>query len=255
MKRTILITSFLVFNLLSSSAQIRTNEHSIRLHAGASNFWLGALGTGIMAAAIPNVEYEKYNGWVKYMPVYDWMVAVPDCSVPVGAPSMKPRNNYFGAPWDGVGDWYGGLEYRMTNALKVVGMTLDLDYRNKGCKIDGHKYAGHMVSPSLALTLRLGDFQSHVRPIIELGGGYDYVFGYSGAKDADKKALNNGFFAKASLGLSIPAWHSILTVQYQHDFYDFFDQNYRNSEGLMPFDGYKRRNAYVMVKLSHFWKR
>ena len=255
MKRQILLTCLLAVSLLPVNAQIRSNEHSVRLHAGASNFWLGVLGSGIMAATIPYVEDEEYFGWIKGMPVYDWMISVPDCTAPMGSPAMKPRNDYFGAPWDGVGDGYVGLEYRMTNAMKVVGMTLDLDYRNKGCKINGDKYAGHMVSPSLALMLRFGDFQSHVRPIIELGGGYDYVFGYNGAKNADKKALNSGLFAKASLGLSIPSWHSILTVQYQHDFYQFFDQEYRNAEGQMPFNGYKRRNAYFMVKLSHFWKR
>lgn len=254
MKKTF-ITFMLAMLLLPTFGQIHTMEHSLRIHAGSSNFWMGVLGTGIMASTIPYVEDDDEYNWVKFMPIYDWMVSLPSNSNPAGIPAMKSRAGYFDAPWEhGLGDGYAGLEYRMTNILSPVGLVVDMDYRNKGCKIGEDTYAAHLFSPSAALMIRFGDFKAAVRPVIEIGGGYDYVFGYLGNKAYDKDALKSGFFAKASLGLSIPAIHSMVTVQYQRDFYDFFDQSY-SIEGTKPFDGYKRNNSYIMLKLSHFWNR
>lgn len=236
--------------------QIRWTEHSLRIHAGSSNFYVGLLGTLIMVSTIPYVKDDDEYGWVKGMPIYDWMVGIPSVSNPIGAPEMKPRAGYFDAPWEhGLGDGYAGLEYTVTNVKSPLGLVVDMDYRNKGCKIDEDSYAAHIAAPSASIMIKFGDFKAFVRPILQIGGGYDFVFGYSGNKAYDKKALNSGFFAKASIGVSIPSAHSMITLQYQRDFYDFFDQNYTVDGITKPFDGYKRNNSYIMLKLSHFWNR
>lgn len=240
----------------SMQGQIRKTEHSLRVHAGSSNFYMGLLGSAIMLTTIPYVENDDYFGWVKGMPIYDWMIDIPSVSNPAGAPKMESRAGYFDAPWKhGLGDGYAGLEYTITNVLSPLGFVVDVDYRNKGCKIDEDSYAAHIVAPSAAVMIKFGDFKASARPVLQVGGGYDYVFGYSGNKAYTKKAFNSGFFAKASVGVSIPSAHSMITLQYQKDFYDFFDQSYTVEGITKPFDGYKRNNSYIMLKLSHFWNR
>lgn len=249
------IILFLAYNYMYG--QIHNTEYSLRLHAGSSNFYMGLLGTLVMVSTIPYVEDDDDSdyAWVKGMPIYDWMVGIPAVANPLGSPKMKSRAGYFDAPWEhGLGDGYVGLEYTITSVRSPIGLIIDADYKNHGCNIDEKTYTSHIFAPSASLMIKLGDFKSYVRPVLQIGGGYDFIVNYSGDKNYNKDILNSGFFAKASVGVSIPSAHSMVTLQYQRDFYDFFNQDY-SVGGVKPFDGYKRTNSYIMLKLSHFWNR
>lgn len=165
----------------------------------------------------------------------------------------ESRSGYFDAPWEnGLGDGYAGLEYRFSKIFSHIGFVLDLDYKNKGIKIGNNRYTAHTLSPSASLSIKIGSLFSKAHPILEFGGGYDYVFGYSGNPEYDKNMFSCGCFAKASFGIAIPHAHSAIVLQYQRDFYNFFNQKYSKNE-VAPFNGYKRNNAYIMIKLTHYW--
>lgn len=240
---------------VNSQSQLKVSEHSIRVHGGTNNFWLGLFGTGIMAATIPYLEDEDESdhNWIRYMPTYDWIISIPQNTVPSNFPQMENRSNYFCAPWDGLGDAFVGLEYRYYNHLSPVFFTIDLDYKNQGVKIESNKHVSHIVAPGAKVGIKFGDFTKSVLPLIEIGGGYNYAFSYSGPDGYEKKAINSGAFVNASIGISIPEMHSIVTLQYERNLYNFFNDNYSLTDGTKPFNGYERNNSYIMLKLSHSW--
>lgn len=238
-----------------SQSQLSLSEHSIRLHAGADNFWVGLFGTAIMSSTIPYLKDEDNSdhNWIKYMPVFDWTVSAPQNKTPNNMLNMENRHSYFNAPWEGLGDGYVGVEYKYYNHLSPLFFSIDLDYKNQGVLIESNKHVSHIVAPSAKLGLKFGDFTKKALPIIEIGGGYNYAFNYSGPEGYNKKAVNSGAFVNASVGISIPGMHSIISLQYERNLYKFFNKNYSIADNSKPFTGYERTNNYIMLRFSHSW--
>lgn len=246
----------IVFIFNSCFCQIIRWDYSVRLHGGTSNLWLGTLGTGIMAATIPYVAEEDDDdfSWVKYMPVYDWMFGIPSNVYPSGC-TMSNRNKFSSLPWEtGVGDSFIGIEYRANDLLSCFGYYINFDYKNQGLIFGDDKYTVHKWSPGLGVYFKLADFTSKIQPVLEIGAAYDFAFKSKSPYDYDKEAFNSGFVGIASLGLAFSKIHTMFSIQYSRNFYNFFNEKYESNMGLTPFQGLKRNNSYIMFKITHFWK-
>ena len=255
MRKTMLLAMSIAIAACPVRGQIRTWEHSLKTHVGTSNLYAGIAALALNGLGIANEVENDEAKWWSYIPMYDWMIAVPSTSSPAGMPRMRARAHYYDLPWKNgwtspVGDSYVGLEYIMTNVMHPWGLVFDIDYKNKGCRIGEDSHAAHILAPSAAIQIRFGDFKAKVRPVVQIGGGYDFVLGYKGDGTYSHNAFHSGFSGKASIGVSIPAIYSTVTIQYQRDFYEFFDQKYSPDGQSRPFEGYKRHNAYIMLRLS-----
>ena len=256
MRRKLIIFIFILVSSLSYS-QIKPWDYSVRVHGGTNNFYVNLLGEAVMAAAIPYIAGAASDDdflWTKYMPVYDWHVGIPYNTIPPDD-KIEQRNGYFAAPWKGgVGDWTIGIDFRANHLLSHLGYYVDLDYKNQGFVYNDQKYTAHILYPSAGIIIKLLDFNYAVQPIIELGGGYDIIVGYSAKNGTHENMFRGGIVANLALGVAVTRWHTMFSLQYSQNCYNSMKQEFETADSTMPFAYSKRLNADIALRVTYFWK-
>lgn len=134
-----------------------------------------------------------------------------------------------------------------------VGFDFQVDYERKGMelKLSGANnytsYSKQMVTPTMLLKIRLGDYASNrLNPIVEMGGSYDYAFSCKG-DFTDINSINNGFSGIIGIGFVNTETHLSVILRYEHDFYDYFNQKFTPDGTLCPYKDCKTAFSCLSV--------
>lgn len=200
-------------------------------------------------------EFWAKNSW--YIPEIDFVYPVYSLSSVDGAKLSKPywwREMLYG-DYSHTFKVSAGYELSWKSLTSPLGACIGVDWEYsqialKECAQEG-KHRSQAVVPSAGLRFRLwgGSFEKRIKPTIELGGSYVYNFKYHGPNDYDLDALNNGVRGKVALGVDFPVTHTTVLIDYEHDFFKYFNQDYEVN-GIKPFEGYKNSFGELSVRIS-----
>ena len=141
--------------------------------------------------------------------------------------------------------------------LTPFGASFRVGYEKRGLRTtlpdESKQYFNRqMINPTLMLQLRFGDYiGNRINPIVEIGGSYDFVFACKGLTN-DKKSVNSGFHGIAGIGIGDTNTHMQYTIRYEHDFYNWFNEDYTPDGGKThPYKGWKSKLGYLSISVRY----
>lgn len=223
----------------------------------------GFLSTAIVEGAIPGfiygedledgmeefAEFKARNQWwfPSFRQRFDIMKSV---KTPSGNAPVLWRD------W-GVSNIAAGYQVTFRPYNGHFGFDVEVQYERQSWKVrqqhelEFTNYIKHTVSPQLVMDIRFGDYaRNTVNFYVDLGARYNYTFDVAGGFNSTKQS-NNGVTGIAGFGLLFPQLHStMLNFRYEHDFYNYFNQNYTDEFGNKPFDGFKTKHGALVFGLT-----
>lgn len=263
------VTIAVMLCTLSANAQeIKRNQWTVQPHVKTNTYFVQGAATilrEVLMAGIAGTykmstsEYTDFitrNSW--YIPEFELGVPYYSVSSADGAKLAKPltwRQALWG-DYSHTFDFSAGYEVAWKSLVSPFGAYISIDWEYQQLAIENSAEAGkhrtQMVVPSVGLRYRLwgGNFEKKRRPGIEIGAAYVHHFKYNNPHNYDLDAINNGIRGKIALGLEYPSIHSSIIVQYEHDFFNTFNQDYIDDNGAKPFADFKSSFGQLIVKYS-----
>jgi hypothetical protein len=174
------------------------------------------------------------------------------------------------------GDFYAGMTMIYVNPLSVIGGFAFLDYKNKGFDMkypgeeDYRRHYAQAIAPALGLRVRTGRLTGF-HWVVEAGAAYNYNFKYNGSYDNKLDVINNGFTGIYGIGFEFISGrrndrrysssttsyqyaskesYFSMTLQYQKDHYNFFNESFSPDGGTMkPYQGFRSNIGYLCLTI------
>ena len=249
------ITIAVMLCTLSVNAQeIKRNQWTVQPHVKTSAYFIQGAATFLRDKLMEGTndmstsEYADFitkNSW--YIPEFELGAPFYSVSSADGAKLVKPvawRQALWG-DYSHTFDFSAGYEVAWKSLVSPFGAYISIDWEYQQFAIENSaeagKYRTQMVVPSAGLRYRLwgGNFEKKWRPGIEIGAAYVHHFKYNNPHNYDLDAINNGIRGKIALGFEFPYLHSAIILQYEHDFFNLFNQDYIDDNGAKPFADFK----------------
>lgn len=267
MKKIAMLFVF-ICTLNANAQQIHRNQWTVQPHV-KSNAWIasgfainvrdwllaGVAGTTRMTET-EYVEFIQRNSW--YIPEFEFGHPIYSISSADGAKLGQPlwwRELLWG-DYSHTFDFSAGYEFAWKSLISPFGAYIGVDWEYQQLEIKNSAEAGmhrsQAVVPSAGLRLRMwgGNFEKTWKPVMEIGAAYVHHFKYNNPNDYGLDALNNGMRGKIAIGIEYPDSHSALVLQYEHDFFDLFNNDYVDANGVKPFAEYKNTFGLLTAKWS-----
>ena len=169
---------------------------------------------------------------------------VKDIDTPEGDVKVK------WADW-GLKNYSIGYHLGYMSYVAPIGFDVQVDYERQTwrAKFPGKdsytNYRKQMIVPTVLLKTRFGDFAKHTFNVVaEAGAKYNCVIGAKG--DYDKtKSLNNGVTGVVGLGVINTVTHFSLQVRYEHDFFDYFNEDFSPDGSTKPYEGVTSKHGAI----------
>lgn len=265
--KKVFIALALIASLSANAQKIHRNQWGLQPRVGISSFALWGILFNVEsnlldAAGVSEMDADDYsefwarNSW--YIPEIDFSYPIFSVSSKDGASLSRPywwRDFLLWGDYSHTFKVSAGYELSWKSLTSPFGAFLGVDWEYsqidlKDCSEAG-KHRSQAVVPSAGLRFRLwgGSFERGIKPALEIGGSYVYHFKYHGPNDYDLEALNNGFRGKVALGVDFPKSHTAFLIEYEHEFFKYFNQDYETG-GVKPFEGYKNTFGEVSLRIS-----
>jgi len=174
----------------------------------------------------------------------------------VNTPFGDVRNE----PW---WDWKprniaAGLHWGYRPMVSPIGFDLAFGYERQNWRLkmpgadDYTNYSKQMLTPEVSLRFSFGSMESSRRFCFEPGMRYNLALSAKGDYN-DKEYVNNGVTGLfgigyyKSIGDGSGTW---LIVRYEHDFFDFFNEDFTAPDGTKPYKGFSTNNCAIMITLK-----
>ena len=159
--------------------------------------------------------------------------------------------------WDwGVRNFSIGYHVGYLSYIYPIGFDLQIDYEKQNWRMkstvqdDYTSYDKQMIVPTLLLKTRIGDFTNKkCNVIVEAGAKYNYAFRARGEYN-DVESINNGFTGVIGLGLINSYSHFTMQLRYEHDFFDYFNQDFSPNGIIKPYDGVTTKHGTLNLFTS-----
>lgn len=266
MKKVFIVIALIV-SLKVNAQEIHRNQWALQPKVSTSSAPLWGIlslaensllyGFGIM-----DMDSERYaefwanNSW--YIPEFSFSYTNYSISSDDGAKVSQPiwwRQLFLWGDYSHTFKFSAGFELGWKSLVSPFGAYLGVDWEYLQLDIENSAEAGkhrsQAVVPSAGLRFRLwgSSFEREVKPAIEIGGSYVYHFKYYGPNDYGLDALKNGFRGKVALGVEFPSTHTAILLEYEHEFFKHFNQEYEIG-GLRPFESYKNTFGEFSLRIS-----
>ena len=216
----------------------------------AYNALIGGLSLGL----------EGNDAWDKITP---WLPASYLCidGVSMKTPDGKVKFDY-GNVWEkyylwGFRNYSAGFEVTWQKRRFPIGAFLYCDYKHYTMDMkfpnetEYTKHITHSIVPALGIRCNFGTFDKRVYPVVEAGIAYNYNFKFKGKYGNDLKAVNNGIVGIYGAGVEIPYARMVLTIRYQMNHYNYFNEDYTPDNGVTyPYKGVKSTIGDFSLSLS-----
>jgi len=248
MKKSVLVIFFIACSLGGNVyGQLNDNQWSFQPRFGSQSFLLGGLG-------LP-ADYNDF--W--------WFPATYLCiNAPISMETPNGKVDFdYGNFWEkyylwGFRNYSIGFEVTWQKRTLPIGLFFDCDYKHYVLDMkfpgeDSHnKYTTQSVVPALGFRCIFGSFDKKANPLIELGAGYNYNFSFKGKYGNETEAINNGIIGIYGVGFDFPATRTILTLRYQMNHYNYFNESYTPDSGATyPYKGVKSTIGCFNFSWSH----
>lgn len=263
--------AFLVLSILTSlnvnAQKIHRNQWGLqpKFTTSSAPLW-GYLSLAenalLIASGIDDMDTDEYSEfWAKnswYIPEFVFSYTNYSMSSDDGAKVSQPywwRQIVLWGDYSHTFKFSAGYELSWKSLVSPFGAYIGIDWEYLQLDIDNSaeegKHRSQAVVPSAGLRFRLwgGSFEKGIKPALEIGGSYVYNFKYHGPNDYDLDALNNGLRGKISLGAEFPRAHTAILVEYKHEFFKHFNEDYEHN-GTKPFENYKNTFGEISLRLS-----
>lgn len=223
----------------------------------------GGLAMGIPSGIIS--AFNPYRGDVlKKHPVLRWLSVSIEMDFHIPAWSMSQGGNdlplasprwwgFLAADLKHDYNFSYGYEISWVSKVVPVGAYIGIDYEwRQVCLEEGLLAGRHQtqaILPSAGIRVHLlgiGFERSHNWNIVlEGGASFNYATKYTSFFDWGRSAVNNGFRSRLGIAFSTQRFGAYY-VRWEHDMYDFFNQNFSMPDGSKPFEGIRNDFNHVV---------
>ena len=267
MKKIIFLFA-LITSLYANAQKIHRNQWGLQPQIRTSSAPLWGLLNGIensiliFAVDMPNMDVKKYsefwskNSW--YIPEIDFSYQIYSLSSDDGGKVSMPywwRQIFLWGDYSHSFKFSAGYELSWKSLVSPFGAYLGVDWEYSQIDLKECSEAGmhrsQAIVPSAGLRFRLwgGNFEKQIKPALEVGCSYIYNFKYHNPNDYDLDALNNGLRGKVAIGAEFPYSHTTFLLEYKHNFYNHFNQQYEHL-GMKPFESYTNTFGEISLRIS-----
>lgn len=259
MKKSILVflcvTCLFAGNVYGQS--FRENQWSFKPRFSTSSVIVNG-AYAVIVNVLSGALDENFGKIAPWLPYDSYVFYVP---LSVKTPDGKAEFNH-GNFWKeyfigNFNNYSFGLEVTWQKRRFPIGAFFYCDYKHyvMDMKFPGeNEYAKNTtqsVIPALGLRYNFGAFDKKIYPVIELGAAYNYNFSFKGKYGNDLDAVNNGIISIYGIGCEIPAARTVLTLRYQMNHYNYFNEDYTPDNGVTyPYKGVKSNIGGFSLSLS-----
>ncbi len=228
MKRPILILSIVFLSVSNCFAQIWHMTSVI----STTNSPLGTVAA----------PFSGYSGLANFMPIIPKFNVSQKIYTPDGQADVKF--------WDwGLRNFSAGFRFYLTACRFTLSTTLN--YEKQGWKAllprnsTFINFKRQSFSPEVCMSLYLG---SYISCLLEIGARRNYTFAGDG-EYRDRKCYNDGVTGIYGIGISFVFIN--FSIRYEHDYFDYFNQDFTAPNGTKPYQGFTTKHGMLTFNFEY----
>ena len=151
-----------------------------------------------------------------------------------------------------------GYAFGYTSFEAPLGFIAELNYEKQtwNAKLplnsDYVDFTRHSFAPEACLRLHLGgDIKEFISVLIESGIRYNLAFGANGDYK-NKDCLNSGITGIFGIGYIYLSLFSF-SIRYEHDFFDFFNQDFAAPDGTCPYKDFTTKHGALCWNIVYMF--